>query len=164
MNIPKRLLSLKLFAIILAALSFNLTTTRAERAYDESEPRRQVNATAPVSIAEGQTLRINFFNSSRSPFEIIPCVFDGDGAHLKTWDAITLAPGQMRSFDLSRTEASRGREPGVQVRAGVHIDESNLEHLVASGEVVEDATERPARFEADTGTGYEEGGQSSERR
>lgn len=142
MNIRQASLLLTL-CTILAAASF--TTARAQ---DGDEPRRQVNATTPVSLAEGQTLRINFFNSGKSPFEIIPCIFDGDGAHLKTWAIVTLAPGQTLSFDLSRAEAGRRAEPSVQVRAGVHLDESNLKHLVTSGEVIDDATSRTSLFVA----------------
>ena len=141
MNIRNTSLSLTLCTILLAAASF--TTARAQ---EGEEPRRQVNATAPVSLAEGQTFRINFFNAGKSPFEIIPCVFDGDGAHLKTWAIATLAPGQTVSFDLSRAEAGRRAEPSVQVRAGVHLYESNLKLLVTSGEVVDDASSRTNLF------------------
>ena len=141
MKIRRASLSLTLCTILLAAASF--TTARAQ---DGDEPRRQVNATAPVSLAEGQTFRINFFNAGKSPFEIIPCVFDGDGAHLKTWEIIKLSPGQTLSFDLSRAEAGRRTEPSVQVRAGVHVDDSNLKYLVTSGEVVDDASSRTNLF------------------
>lgn len=141
MNIRNTSLALTLCTIILAAAG--LTTARAQ---DGDEPSRQVNATAPVSLAEGQTFRINFFNAGKNPFEIIPCVFDGDGAHLKTWDITTLAPGQTLSFDLTRAEAGRRTEPSVQVRAGVHLDESNLKLLVTSGEVVDDASSRTNLF------------------
>lgn len=143
MNIRKASLSLSLCSIFVAAICFSFTTARAQ---EGDEPRRQVNATTPVSLAEGQTLRINFFNAGKSPFEIIPCVFDGDGAHLKTWSIVTLAPGQTRSFDLSRAEAGRRTEPSVQVRAGVHIADPNLKHLVTSGEVVDDASSRTNLF------------------
>ena len=141
MNIRKTSLSLTLCTIALAAASFTIA-----RAQDADEPRRMINATAPVSLAEGQTLRTNFFNAGKSPFEIIPCIFDGDGAHLKTWAIVTLAPGQTLSFDLSRAEAGRRAEPHVQVRAGVHLDESNLKYLVTSGEVIDDASSRTYLF------------------
>lgn len=143
MKIRKRSHSLTLCTIFLAFACFNFMTARAQ---DAEEPHRQVNATAPVSLAEGQTFRINFFNAGESPFEIIPCVFDGDGAHLNTWPIVKLAPGQTLSFDLSRAEAGRRTEPSVQVRAGVHIDDSNLKYLVTSGEIVDDASGRTNLF------------------
>lgn len=122
---------------------FIISTTRATRADEgEDRSRRQVDVTAPVSIAEGQTLRVNFLNQGRNPFEIIPRIFDADGSHLKTGDAITLAPGQTRSFEIGRAEAGRRTEPSVVVHAAVLCDGSVRKHLVVVGEVVEDATGR----------------------
>ena len=129
-------------AVTLAGILI-LPTARATRA-DEGEDgsRRQVDVTPPVSLGEGQTLRVNFLNQGRNPVEIIPCIFDADGAHLKTGEAITLAPNQTRSFELGRAEAGRRTEPSVVVHAGVHCDGSVRKHLVVVGEVVDDATRR----------------------
>jgi hypothetical protein len=99
-----------------------------------------VNVLSPVSIAFGQTLRVTFSNVGRNPLEIIPCIFDGDGEHLKTGALIRLLPGQMRSFDIGRSEIPGRTEPSVTVRAGVHADRSNLTHLIVGGEVIDDAS------------------------
>ncbi len=117
------------------------------------EPRRLYNTTPPVHIAEGQSLRVNFLNTGRSPFEIIPCIFDGEGAHIKTGETITLLPGQTRSFSITRAEAGQRTDPSALVRTGVHCDGSVRhcdgsvrKHLVVSGEVVDDATGRSTLF------------------
>lgn len=146
MSTRKRLQALALCAAATLASLFIIPFAHARRADGEDAPRRQVNATPPVSLADGQTLRVNFLNTGARPFEIIPCVFDADGAHLKTWERLTLLPGQTRSFELSRAEAGRREERSVQVRAGVHVDRPHLRHLVVSGEVVEDATGRSSLF------------------
>jgi hypothetical protein len=126
-------------ALIMLTLGFAVWLTRTVRAADGSV--RLVSVTPSIGIASGETLRVNFLNVGSNPFEIIPCIFDGDGAHVKTGGAITLLPGQTRSLDLSYAEAAtRGGGPTVQVRAGAHIDEANLKSLAASGEVIEDTT------------------------
>lgn len=146
MNTRKRLQALALCAAAIFAVALTVSTTRAARADGEDAPRRLVNATPSVGIIDGQTLRVNFLNTGARPFEIIPCIFDGDGAHLKTWERVTLLPGQTRSFELSRAEAGRREERSVQVRAGVHVGRPHLRHLVVSGEVVEDVTGRSDLF------------------
>ena len=138
-------LALSIVALALIAIA-PARSTRAARNQTNGEPRRQVNATPPVTLGDGQTFHVTYLNVGSNPFEIVPCVFDGDGAHLKTGDALRLAPGQMRSFDLSRAEAGRRTEPNVAVRAGVHVDDQNLKHLSVSGEVVEDATGKSTIF------------------
>ena len=147
MNARKRFttaLALCAAAALAALLGFpHAGTARAE---GEEEPDRAIDVTPPVSLAEGQTLRVNLLNTGADPLEIIPCVFDGDGAHLKTWERVTLRPGQTRSFDLGRAEAGRREEPSVLVRAAVHGDGSVRKYLVASGELVEDATGRSSLF------------------
>lgn len=145
MNTQKRLQAVALCAaVFLAAIA--VPTAGAARADGREEPPRQVNATPPVSLVDGQTLRVNFLNTGRSPFEIIPCIFDADGEHLKTGERVTLLPGQTVSFELSRAEAGRRGDGSVRVRAGVHVNRPDLKHLVVSGEVVEDATGRSSLF------------------
>ena len=122
------------------ALSF----TRTARAQDE--PRRLINVLPGVGLADGQTLLVTFVNIGSNPFEIIPCIFDGDGAHLKTGATITLQPGKMSSFEMSRSEAGRLGDGSVRVRAGVHINDENLKYLLVSGEVVDDATAKSSLF------------------
>jgi hypothetical protein len=117
--------SVKVLALCAAACLAALCAapfSRAARADGGGELRRLVNALPPVSIADGQTMRVNYLNTGRNPFEIIPCVFDADGAHLKTWETVTLLPGQTRSFELNRAEAGRRGDGSVRVRAGVHAD------------------------------------------
>ena len=92
-----------------------------------------VNVLPPVAIAFGQTLRVSFLNVGSNPLEITPCIFDGDGAHLKTGERLTLAPGQMRYLDLSRSEIGGRTESSVEVRAGVHADRPDLKHLIVAG-------------------------------
>jgi len=140
-------IALVVFACAPFAISPTLTT-RAARAMSHDAPRRQVNATPPVTLGEGQTFHVTYLNLGSNPFEIIPCVLDGDGAHLKMGPAVRLAPGALSSFDVSRAEAGRRTEPNVTVRAGVHVDEENLKSLSVSGEVVEDATGKSTIFVA----------------
>ena len=84
-----------LVGIIAVAALFTTPVARAQR-HGERHPA--VNVLPPVGIAFGQTLRFSFLNVGSNPLELQPCVFDGDGAHLKTGDQLTLAPGQMRFF------------------------------------------------------------------
>jgi hypothetical protein len=145
--------ALALCALAALAGNFILQRAGAARAYAGDGSVRQFNVTPPLHIAEGQTLRVNFLNAGRRPFEIIPCVFDGDGAHLKTGETIRLLPGQTRSFEITRAEAGRRTDPSALVRAGVHMDGSVRQgdgsvrkYLVVSGEVIEDATGRTSLF------------------
>jgi archaellum component FlaF (FlaF/FlaG flagellin family) len=143
MNTRKSLMALALYAAaVLATTFFNFSTARAARADETiSEPRRMVSITPSVGLASGETLRVNFLNVGSNPLEIIPCIFDADGEHIKTGAALTLLPGQTRSLDLSYAEAAtRGGGPTVRVRAGAHIADADLKSLAASGEVIDDAT------------------------
>ena len=147
MNARKRFTTaLALCAVAACAALLSLPRAGAARVEGEDGPTWTFDVTPPVSLAEGQTLRVNLFNSGRSPLEIIPCVFDGDGAHLKTWELVTLRPGQTLSFDLGRAEAGRREDANVVVRAAVHGDGSVRKQLVASGEVLDDATGRSGLF------------------
>lgn len=146
MTIKKNfIISLALGAVAISIIALAaILITRVVRA--QREPHPAVNVLAPVGIAFGQTLRVNFLNVGSNPLEIIPCVFDGGGAHLKTGDLLTLAPGQMRSFDLSRSEIVGRSESSVEVRAGVHTDRPELKHLVVAGELIDDATGKSSLF------------------
>ena len=145
MNTLKSIRALALCALAVAFF-LSLPAAGGTRARSEDERLQVVNATAPVSLADGQTLRVNFLNTSGRPLEIIPCIFDADGGHIKTWDAVRLRPGQTVSFELSRAEAGHRGDGSVRVRAAVHCDGSVRQYLVASGEVVEDATGRASLF------------------
>ena len=145
MNTRNRFIAtLALCALVGLFIFQHASASRAQRGGDDL--RRLFNVTPPVSIADGQTLRVNFLNTGRTPLEIVPCIFDGDGAHLKTGDRITLQPGQTVSFELSRAEAGGLADGSVRVRAGVHGDGSVRKNLVVSGEVVDDATGRSTLF------------------
>lgn len=136
--------TLALSAIVISTIAFaaSLTTPVAHARRDPPA----VNVLPPVGIAFGQTLRVNFLNVGSNPLEIVPCIFDGDGAHLKTGARLTLAPGQMRSLDLSRSEIGGRSENSVEVRAGVHADKSDLKHLMVAGEVIDDATGKSSLY------------------
>src|SRR5688572_13065889 len=92
----KRTLALGAVVVSIIALAAILTTpaARAHRGDRGGDRHQAINVLPPVGIAFGQTLRVNFLNVGSSPLEVIPCVFDGDGAHLKTGERLTLAPGQ----------------------------------------------------------------------
>ena len=76
-----------------------------------------------------------------------PCIFDGEGAHLKEGATLTLAPGQMRSFEISGSEAAGGRtETRIQMRGAAHVSRGDAKSLVMSGEVVEDASGRSSLY------------------
>jgi hypothetical protein len=120
--------------------------TRTVRA-DGDGSVRLVSVTPSVGVASGETLRVNYLNVGSNPFEIIPCIFDRDGVHLKTGGALMLLPGQTRSLDLNYAEAAtRGGGPTVKVRAAAHIDESNLKSLAASAEIIDEATGKTRLF------------------
>ncbi len=144
MNIKKnRVISLALAAVVFSLIALTaLLTSPVARA----DPHVTGNVLPPVGIAFGQTLRVTFLNVGGNPLEIQPCIFDGDGAHLKTGAAITLLPGQMHSFDLSRSEIGGRTEPSVEVRAGVHADRPDLKRLVVGGELIEDATGKSSLY------------------
>ena len=155
MSTRKRLQALALGVAAVIAAALNVSTAGAARADGKSEPRRLVNALPPVGLASGQTLRVNFLNAGTDAFEVVPCVLDADGAHIKTGPHVRLLPGQTRTFDLSRAEAGRAREPLVEVRAGVHVDESDFKSLVVSGEVFEDTTGKSSLFVPGTRAGFD---------
>ncbi len=120
----KQPLALGALVISMIALAALLTTPvagaqRGDGGNRDGDPHRAVNVMPPVGIAFGQTLRVNFLNVGSNPLEIVPCIFDGDGAHLKTGEQLPLAPGQMRSLDLGRSEIGGRTESSVEVRAGV---------------------------------------------
>jgi hypothetical protein len=94
----------------------------------------------PVGIAAGQTLHITFLNMGDNPFAIDPCIFDDNGVDVKEGTSLMLAPGQMRSFDVSRSEVGAPTGVRVQLRAEVHVAMRDLKNLVVTGEVVEDGT------------------------
>jgi len=138
-----------MFAIlvgIIALASIWAPVARAQRDDNVGDPHRAINVMPPVGIAFGQTLRVTFLNVGSNPLEIIPCIFDSDGAHLKTGELLTLAPGQMRSLDLSRSEIGGRTESSVEVRAGVHADRPDLRHLMVAGELIEDATGKSSLY------------------
>ena len=145
-NSFKQTLALGAVVVGIIALAALLTTPVA-RAGDPI-PTEAVNVLSPVGITFGQTLRVSFLNVGGNPLEIVPCIFDGDGAHLKTGDRLTLAPGQMRFLDLSRSEIGGRSESSVEVRAGVHADKSALKNLMVAGEVIEDATGKSSLYVA----------------
>ena len=147
----KQTLALGAMIMSMFALAAILTTTvaraqRDNRGEGDADRHRAVNVLPPVGIAFGQTLRVSFLNVGGNPLEIVPCVFDGDGEHLKTGDRLTLAPGQMRSFDLSRSEIGGRTESSVEVRAGVHAKSWDLKHLVVAGELIEETTGKSSLY------------------
>ena len=108
---------------------------------------RVTSTLAPVGITAGQTLRATFLNVGGNPLEIVPCIFDSNGAHLKEGATMTLAPGQMRSLELSWAEAAGGRtDMRVPMRGAAHVDRRGAKHLVIAGEVVEDATGKSSLY------------------
>ena len=148
MNIRNRFnhaLALGALVISIIALAA-LSTTPVARAQRGGDRHSAVNVLPPVGIAFGQTLRVSFLNVGSNPLEIVPCIFDGDGVHLKTGETLRLAPGQMRSLDLSRSEIGGRSESSVEVRAGVHTDKSDLKQLVVSGEVIDEATGKSSLY------------------
>ena len=144
-NRLKRALALTALVTSIIALAAILITPVA-RAHRRVDSHPAVNVLPPVGIGFGQKLRVSFLNVGANPLEIQPCIFDGDGAHLKTGAWLTLAPGQTRFLDLSRSEIGGRSESSVEVRAGVHADLADLEHLVVAGELIEDATGKSSLF------------------
>ncbi|MEO8435428.1 MAG: hypothetical protein ABI596_11080 [Pyrinomonadaceae bacterium] len=147
MNTRKRLIAGLAFGVIALAAILTIPVARAQRGdTGGGTPHRAVNVMPPVAISFGQTLRVSFLNVGSNPLEIVPCIFDGDGAHLKTGDRVTIAPGQMRFLDLSRSEIGGRTESSVEVRAGVHAGRTDLTHLMVAGEVIEDATGKSSLY------------------
>lgn len=133
-------------SVITLAAVLSLQVTRAQRGDRDADRHPAVNVLPPAAITFGQTLRVTFLNVGSNPLEIVPCIFDGDGAHLKTGATVTLAPGQMRFLDLSRSEIAGRTESSVEVRAGVHADRPDLKHLMVAGEVIEDLTGKSSLY------------------
>ena len=133
--------SSRLVAIAVVAAGFALLAppAHAQRAGDV---HRTYSVTPPASLAAGQMMRVSFYNGGSNPLEIIPCVFDGDGAHLKTGAVIRLAGGQTRFLDMSYSETGAQRRGSVSVRAGIHAESPHLKNLVVSGEVVDETSGR----------------------
>lgn len=144
-NTFKQTLALGAVVVSIIALAV-ISTTPVARAQRGGDRHSVVNVLPPVGIAFGQTLRVSFLNAGSNPLEIVPCIFDGDGAHLKTGETLRLAPGQMRSLDLSRSEIDGRSESRVLVHAGVHADKPDLKNLVVAGEVIEDATGKSSLY------------------
>jgi len=119
-----------------------------KRSRPEPERRGRLTSTlAPVGITAGQTVRVTFLNVGSDPLEIQPCIFDSDGAHLKEGATMTLAPGQMRSLELTWAEANGGpSETRVQVRGAAHVSQRHARNLVIAGEVIEDATGKSSLY------------------
>ena len=146
MNTHTRLLQALALSVALAAL-FTISFARPARlGRDEGNPRRRINALPPVGIAAGQTLHVTFLNTGDNPFEIIPCVLDGQGEDIKEGTSLTIEPGQMRSFEVSRSEIVTRFESRLQVRAVAHVHKSDLKNLVVTGEVIEEETGRSSLF------------------
>ncbi|HXG94948.1 MAG TPA: hypothetical protein VNN73_21595 [Blastocatellia bacterium] len=70
--------------------------TRTASARGKESPRLLLPATPAVSLGDGQTFQVTYLNTGSNPFEIIPCIFDGDGAHLKTGDPVLLLPARSK--------------------------------------------------------------------
>ena len=142
--------SLALAALVISTIAlatlFTTSVARAQRGQGDGGPHPTFNVLPPVGIAFGQTLKVTFLNVGSNPLEVIPCVFDGGGAHLKTGAQLTLAPGQMRSLDLSRGEIGGRSESSVEVRAGVHAKSWDMKHLMIAGEVIEEATGKSSLY------------------
>ena len=155
MNTLRRLLNALALSLVLAALFTISFAVLAHADRDERNPRRLINALPPAGIAPGQTLHLTFLNTGENPFEIIPCVLNGHGEDVKEGTSLTLAPGQMRSFDVGWTEVSGRTESHVQLRAVVHLNGHDIKHLVVSGEVIEDATGRSSLFVPGINVGFD---------
>jgi hypothetical protein len=107
---------------------------------------RATSFLSPVGITFGQKLRVTFVNVGSNPFEIIPCILDGDGSHLKTGDTLTLLSGQTLSFEMSRSEIVERTGSRMQIYGGVHVHNSDLKSLMLTGEVIEESTGRSSLF------------------
>ncbi|HEV8369189.1 MAG TPA: hypothetical protein VGQ39_14645 [Pyrinomonadaceae bacterium] len=101
---------------------------------------------APVGIIAGQSIRVSFVNVGSNPFEIIPCIFDGDGVHLKTGALVTIAPGQTLTLEMSSAEAPTPGVARLLVRGAAHVRNSDAPSLYITGEVVEESSGRSALF------------------
>jgi hypothetical protein len=117
--------------------------------------RRLINAVPPVGIGAGQTLHITFLNTGDNPLEIIPCIFDSHGEELKEGTSMSLAPGQMASFDVAWNELGARGERHLQLRAVAHIDAQDIKHLVVAGEVLDDDSGRTSLYVPGVRAGFD---------
>lgn len=144
MKTPKRYITA---VALIAAVATVFTTVFTRMARADEVPLKLVSVLPSAGIVSGEMLRVNYLNVGSNPFEIIPCIFDHNGVHLKTGGTLMLLPGQTRSLDLSRSEVGIPGVGGrVQVRAAAHVAESDLKSLAASGEVIEEAIGRTTLF------------------
>ena len=96
---------------------------------------------APVAITYGQKLRINLLNAGSRPMEILPCVLDADGEHIVDMrDPITLAPGQTRWIEISRSDISSRGGLRVLLRGAVHVSRGDSPYLIAAGVIIHELT------------------------
>jgi hypothetical protein len=146
MNTRKGLSKLLALGGVLAALFIISFAAPKHAERDERSPRRLINALPPVGIAVGQRLHLTFLNTGENPFEIIPCILNGRGEDVKEGTSLTLAPGQMRSFEADWSEVGGRTESREQLRAVVHLDARDIRHLVVTGEVIDDTRGRSDLF------------------
>jgi hypothetical protein len=96
---------------------------------------------APVGITYGQKLRINLLNAGSRPMEVEPCFLDADGEHIvEMRGPITLAPGQTRWIEISRSEISSRGGLRVLLRGAVHVSRGDSPYLIAAGVIVHELT------------------------
>ena len=156
MNTKRRFIIMLALGVAGLATVFTISVAGPARNDERGErDRREFNALPPGGIATGQTLHVNFLNVSSNPLEIIPCVLDGDGVDVKEGTTITLAPGQMRSFDVSRSEVGERTDVRVQLRAIVHIYRRDLRNLAVTGEVIDEGTGKSSLFVPGARVGFD---------
>lgn len=61
-----------------------------------------------MGIVYGETLRTTLTNFNSRPVSVQPTVVDANGMIVKQAETLVLNPGQMRSFDVSRSEVGGG--------------------------------------------------------
>jgi len=96
---------------------------------------------APVGITFGQKLRLMVLNAGGRPMELSPCFLDADGEHIVAMGAkITLAPGQTRWIEISRTDISSRNGLRALVRGAVHVGKPDSPYLIAAGVIIDQLT------------------------
>jgi hypothetical protein len=111
----------------------------ADAAHDDDKQ----DVTLPLGstgLVFGQSLRTTLTNFGRRRISVRPTIMDADGEVVKqAREPLALEPGQMSTFEISRTEVG-GRDRTTLIRTELAVRREDLRNLWIASEVVADDT------------------------
>ena len=112
----------------------------AEAADDDDEEPVVNLPLGSTGLVLGQSLRTTLTNIGRHSISVRLTILDADGALVKqTEGPLVLEPGQMSTFEVSRTEVVRGGR-AVMLRTELEVRREDLRNLGIASEVVAEDT------------------------